>query len=130
MKGSSTLLQLPIKTRWGTYSTLVSSISANEACLKSAVWDAGLPVDDMLRDLRQLLCSDNFFWPRLEKTRNILRPLADTITQIEGNEIDSRNAYKLIEKAFVDAKQAAMEGGLGGQLQQEMIEVIFALSIL
>uniref|UniRef100_A0A915DR95 Uncharacterized protein n=1 Tax=Ditylenchus dipsaci TaxID=166011 RepID=A0A915DR95_9BILA len=54
---------------------------------------------------------------------------ADTITQIEGNEIDSKSAYKLIKKAFDDAKQAAAKYGLGGQLQQKMMEVIVALSV-
>uniref|UniRef100_A0A915CKR4 Uncharacterized protein n=2 Tax=Ditylenchus dipsaci TaxID=166011 RepID=A0A915CKR4_9BILA len=128
MNGSSTLLQLPIKTRWGTYAKLVSSISANEACLKSAVWDASLPVDDVLRNLRVLLCSDEFFWPTLNRTKEILRPLADSITRIEGNEMDSRGAYKMIKKAYVDAKQAVVEGDLGGPLQQEILEVLFDLS--
>uniref|UniRef100_A0A915DZE5 FeS cluster biogenesis domain-containing protein n=1 Tax=Ditylenchus dipsaci TaxID=166011 RepID=A0A915DZE5_9BILA len=110
-------------TRWGTYAELVSSISANEACLKSAVWDASLPVDDVLRNLRVLLCSDEFFWPTLNRTKEILKPLADSITRIKGNEMDSRGAYKMIKKAFVDAKQAVAEGDLGGPLQQEILEL-------
>uniref|UniRef100_A0A915E488 Uncharacterized protein n=1 Tax=Ditylenchus dipsaci TaxID=166011 RepID=A0A915E488_9BILA len=106
MNGSSTLLQLPIKTRWGTYAKLVSSISANEACLKSAVW-----MQACLWTMFSEIC-----------------PLADSITRIEGNEMDSRGAYKMIKKAFVDAKQAVAEGDLGGPLQQEILEVLFDLS--
>uniref|UniRef100_A0A915ETY4 DUF659 domain-containing protein n=1 Tax=Ditylenchus dipsaci TaxID=166011 RepID=A0A915ETY4_9BILA len=50
--GSSTLLQLPIETRWGTYAKLINSIIANESCLKEAIWNAGIQDNRVLNGNR------------------------------------------------------------------------------
>uniref|UniRef100_A0A915DS13 Uncharacterized protein n=1 Tax=Ditylenchus dipsaci TaxID=166011 RepID=A0A915DS13_9BILA len=111
--GSSTLLQLPIETRWGTYAKLINSIIANESCLKEAIWNAGIQDNRVLKrqsdDIRLLLCSDEEFWPALKQISKVITPLAEAIRKIEGNEVNSRSAYKTIKDAFAEAKRGVNE---------------------
>uniref|UniRef100_A0A915EBY2 Uncharacterized protein n=1 Tax=Ditylenchus dipsaci TaxID=166011 RepID=A0A915EBY2_9BILA len=104
MNGSSTLLQLPIKTRWGTYAKLVSSISANEACLKSAVWDASLPVDDVLRNLRSCYARMNS-----SGQPSIVQKKFSSHCRLHHSHRGQRNGFERRlqddQKAFVDAKE-------------------------
>uniref|UniRef100_A0A915EB70 Serine hydroxymethyltransferase n=1 Tax=Ditylenchus dipsaci TaxID=166011 RepID=A0A915EB70_9BILA len=103
----------PDGTRWGTYAKLINSIIANESCLKEAIWNAGIQDNRVLKrqsdDIRLLLCSDEEFWPALKQISKVITPLAEAIRKIEGNEVNSRSAYKTIKDAFAEAKRGVNE---------------------
>lgn len=74
--------------------------------MKSAVWDQKLTSNNdsifknLLKDLQRILCSDPTFWQSIKLIENLLHPLADAILKIENNEVNVRNAFKTVEKAF------------------------------
>jgi len=104
--GSSTLLQLPANTRWFSKWSLIASIVNNEDCLKSAIWHQTLTSNkekkfrEKLEQLQSMLCTNQEFWPAIKFIEKLLRPLADAILKIEGDEINVRNAFKTVEVAF------------------------------
>jgi hypothetical protein len=62
--------------------------------LKSAVWAHGIVKDGTLKAeatrLQRLLCESEEFWLNVNDIKAVLSPLADGITAIEGNEVNSR----------------------------------------
>uniref|UniRef100_A0A915EVC9 Uncharacterized protein n=1 Tax=Ditylenchus dipsaci TaxID=166011 RepID=A0A915EVC9_9BILA len=89
--GRTRMFQLPEPTRWSTYATLISDVSDNEDCLKSAVWNAnitGIPsLSAQAKDLQQLVCNNEAFWTRVSSINALLSPLAKAIKSIEGSMI-------------------------------------------
>lgn len=92
--GSSSILQLPVQTRWGTWARLVSLIVASEDALKTAICSPGILKDTTLKReaerLRKLLWESEDFWLDVKDVQKMLTPLADAITGIEGNVVNSR----------------------------------------
>lgn len=113
--------------RWSTYATLINSISKNENCLKSAVWDARIlsiqALSHNAKKIQTLVCNNEDFWDQVNMVKEILTPFSEAITKIEGSEINPRVSYKSIKNAFEVAFQAIQL--FPEFLQQQLIEVTF-----
>lgn len=120
------MLQLPVKTRWGTYARLAESIASKQVSLKSAIWSPGIEKDATLKDeanrLKQILLTEDF-WLDVNDVKAILFPLAQAINAIEGNEVDSRKCYKTIKQAFSSSKAAIENCDFIEELKEELMEV-------
>lgn len=126
--GKSKVLQLPVPTRWGTYAALVNSIHNNRGALESAIWDRRIKGDaafNQTRDeLRELICNNADFWNVMIAVKEMLDPLAEAITMIEGNVADPARAYKTIEAAFSKTITAVRETEhIDEEAKDEFIEV-------
>lgn len=130
--GHTQTLKLPVLTRWFSYWKLVNSVKENEACLKSAIWSTQIwnnvelkKKPGRLNNLKQLLCEDKEFWPKLSLIEELLRPLKAGILQIEGAVVDASKAHKLVSSAFDRTVEIAFK--FPRDQAKELNEVIVAL---
>uniref|UniRef100_A0A915CPB3 DUF659 domain-containing protein n=1 Tax=Ditylenchus dipsaci TaxID=166011 RepID=A0A915CPB3_9BILA len=124
--GCTKKFQLPEPTRFSTYSTLISDVSSNEGCLKSAVWNAkitGVPsLAAQAKDLQRLVCNNDAFWIRVNSIKALLFPLAEAIRAIEGSNVNARLAYKTIKRAFDQTGEAVNQ--FDEYLQPQLLQIL------
>ncbi|XP_076062416.1 uncharacterized protein LOC143037750 [Oratosquilla oratoria] len=97
-QGQQQTLKLPVKTRWGSVIQCLKSVCINKHELQAlAINDDAKPSLDL--SIRKLLLSE-VFWDRTEGILKLLKPVADAITSIEG---DNKN-LSLVIKVFSDLK--------------------------
>lgn len=77
-------LIVPSETRWCSAAISFESVLKNKNAIQKAILDKAIRtvVDSSVR--RYILDEDNF-WPRLTSCYGILKPILDTITQLEGD---------------------------------------------
>ena len=92
-------LQLPVKTRWGSYYNMVNLIYENQNFLQQAIFAVvGKIVDGP--EIKNILI-DPDFWQSVKNMKEIFEPISRALISLERNIIDDPlEAYNSIDCAF------------------------------
>jgi Protein of unknown function (DUF 659)/hAT family C-terminal dimerisation region/BED zinc finger len=83
-KGTTTRLQLPVVTRWGSNVHCLKSLVNTKAALQTTFIDDVL-APDIPRAIRKRVLDNDVFWVQVEKSLKLLKPFADAITVLESD---------------------------------------------
>ncbi|CAH0402534.1 unnamed protein product [Chilo suppressalis] len=86
-------LKLPCKTRWGSYVSALKSVETNKVALQT------LAVNEHIQPSTEIKATilDENFWIMVNQCVNVLKPITESIFQLEGNDYNINKVFMVLK---------------------------------
>jgi len=112
---------LPVATRWGSNAQALERLLHMKNALQKAVVDKKLEKSlHSQKEIRKLVLDEVVFWPQVENLHKLLKPVADAITMLEGDNPQLGKVIQLFAKLDRTMNELAAESPLTKKEEQEL----------
>ena len=96
-------MKLPFKTRWGSVVTCLKSVQKNKVLLQKLAVSEISEKSTLAKEVKKTILDDDF-WNVNEAVVNLLKPLSLAITQLEADDPNLTEVYKLYSNVRCDIR--------------------------
>lgn len=121
---SKIVLQLPVKTRWGSIVHCLTSLASNKQSLKSLAIDESVK-SNWNQENRNNILSD-VFWDQVEGFIIILKPIARAITLVESNAPLLSTVMKLFKNMEDELKANVLISPLMKKEETDILNILIS----